>query len=259
MQRLSLTLHCQLCGVRFERQQDLIQHLQMDHADRWTAAQTMTQLLMQVGNMDTSCVCNPQTTSRGLSHVCPAYRQLSMLALRVDQDLFLPWTFDREHIRCFLAGIQNQAVVDLITQTLEDRRFSDIWTQPSVCHLLSTTCLICRGTFHPAVLCEHVKAMHSNSCTSIPALLPQLLPKTVTCDFQCRSCELIFNLPDLEDLTAEHQTQRAHLVQIHAQHHCPVVYQTGLLLTHGLPSADRGSSDGRCRNPGSLQAWDLSS
>ena len=256
MQRLSMTLHCQLCGVRFERQQDLVQHLQMVHADRWTAAQSMTQLLMQVGHMETPCVCNPQTTSRGFSHVCPAYRQLSMLALRVEHDPFLPWTFDREQTRHFLAGIQNHAVVDMITQLLEERNFTDLWLHPNICHLLSTTCLLCGGTFHPAVLSEHIKAMHCSSCLWIPAVLPQLLQaflKTVTCDFQCKSCELVFNLPITEAQTPEQQTKRDHLVQIHAQHHCPVVYQTGLLLTHGLPSSDRRSADGRCGNPGGLQ------
>jgi len=256
MQRLSLTLHCQLCGVRFERQQDLVHHLQMDHADRWTAAQIMTQLIMQVGHMETPCVCNPQTTSRGLSHVCPAYRQISMLALRVEHDLFLPWTFDRDQTHRFLAGIQNHAVVEMSTQTLEERRFTDLWLQPNICHLLSNVCLICGGSFHPAVLSEHIKAMHCSSCQWIPAIMPQLLSaflKTTICDYQCKSCDLIFNLPTTDVPTPEQQIQRDHLVQIHAQHHCPVVYQTGLLLTNGLPSTNRRSADGRCGNLGGLQ------
>ena len=179
-----------------------------------------------------------------------------MLALRVEHDLFLPWTFDREQTRHFLAGIQNHAVVDMITQLLGRTQLHRFVLHPNICHLLSTTCLLCGGTFHPAVLSEHIKAMHCSSCLWIPAVLPQLLQaflKTVTCDFQCKSCELVFNLPITEAQTPEQQTKRDHLVQIHAQHHCPVVYQTGLLLTHGLPSSDRRSADGRCGNPGGLQ------
>ena len=256
MLRLSMTLHCQLCGVRFERQQDLSLHLQTVHVERWMQTQTTLHLLMQVGTLDTSCVCNPQTTARGVSHVCPAFRQLSMLAQKVDQELFLPWTFDMEGTRRFLSCVQSHAVIDTILTQLELRQFSDLWHNISVCKLLSTTCLICGGTYHPAVLCEHVKAMHFHSCTWIPDLLPQLLPeflKHQTCDFQCKSCELVYNLPMQPDCTDEQLQQRQQLVQIHAQHHCPVVYQIGLLLTHGLPSRAGGHPHGGRRDSGSLQ------
>ena len=256
MLRLSMTLHCQLCGVRFERQQDLSLHLQTVHVDRWTQTQTTLHLLLQVGTLDNTCICNPQTTTRGVSHVCPAYRQLSMLAQKVDHELFLPWTFDMEGTRAFLTCVQNHAVIDTILTQLEHRQFSALWHNISVCKLLSSTCLICGGIFHPAVLCEHVKAMHFHSCTWIPDLMPQLLPeflKHQLCDFQCRSCELVYNLPMQTEWTPEQLQQRQQLVQIHAQHHCPVVYQLGLLLTHGLPSRAGGHSDGRCRDPGSLQ------
>ena len=256
MLRLSMTLHCQLCGSRFGRQQDLALHLQTVHADRWMKTQTTLHLLMQVGQLDTKCICNPQTHSSGISHVCPAYRQLSMLAQRVDHELFLPWTFDPAGTRLFLSSIQHHAVIDTILNVMTTRQFSDLWLNQSICHLLSSTCLVCGGDFHPAVLCEHVKAMHFHECTWIPEILPQLIPaflKYQTCDFQCKSCALIFNLPAGPECTDEQWRQRAQLVQIHAQHHCPIVYQTGLLLTHGLPSRAVRHSDERCGSAGSLQ------
>ena len=258
MQRLSMTLHCQLCGIRFERQQDLAQHLQFVHADKWTQAQPMTQLLLQIGHIEQPCICNPQTHSRGASHVCLAYRQLSMLALRVDHDLFLPWTFDQAQTRSFLAGTHHHAAVESILSALETRQFTELWMHPGICHLLSHTCLICGGDFHPAVLSEHVKAMHPANCRWIPTILPQLLPvflQTMTNDFQCQTCELVFNLPNTAELTPEQRQQRTQLVQIHAQHHCPVVYQIGLLLTHGLTDTRREPrpSDDGCRSSGSLQ------
>ena len=255
MMRLSMTLHCQLCGARFERQQDLALHLQTVHADRWMRTQTTMHLLAQVGQLTTSCICNPQTHARGLSHVCPAYRQLTMLAQKVEHELFLPWTFDDAGTRRLLYTVQNHAVIDIIVNLLLDRKFSELWTNLSACQLFRTTCLICGGTFHPAVLCEHVKAMHSHECTWIPEILPQLLPAFMqhqSHDFQCNSCELIFNLPMTEACTEDQLQQRQQLAQIHAQHHCPVIYQIGLLLTHGLPSRAR-SADERCRGTGSLQ------
>ena len=256
MQKLALTLHCQLCGVRFERQCDLALHLQTVHTSRWTQSQTQVHLLLQIGQLYTACICNPQTTSRGVTHICPAYRQLSMLAQRVDHDLFLPWTFDDAKIRAFLAGVQQHAVTDVIVSILINRQFADLWNTVSVCQLLSTTCLLCGGTFHLAVLCEHVKAQHVYNCTWIPEILPQLLPAFCTDvhnDFQCQFCGLVYNLPATTDLTVEQKEQRDHLVQIHAQHHCPVLYQIGLLLTHCLPSRDGGSADGRRRNLGGFQ------
>ena len=125
--RLSMTLYCQLCGVRFERQQDLSQNLQMVHVERWTQAQSTLPLLMQVGTLDTSWICNPQTTARGVSHVCPAFRQLSMIAQKVDQELFLTWTFDLEGARRFLSCVQSHAVIDTILTQLELRYFTDLW------------------------------------------------------------------------------------------------------------------------------------
>ena len=257
MQRLSLTLHCQLCGVRFERQQDLALHLQSVHTERWTKTQTMVHLMLQVGHIDGHCICNPQTHAGGLSHVCLAYRQLSMLAQKMDIDLLLPWTFDIKETERFLAGIQTHATVEVILQLLQDRRFTELWLNNSINQLFRSVCLICGGTFHPAVLCEHVKAMHPVDCTWIPDLLPQLLPlfmADMQSDSQCTFCELVCNLPPEMEQTLEQQQQRECLVQIHAQHHCPVLYQAGLLLTHGLPTRTARSTDGRRGDLGSLQS-----
>jgi hypothetical protein len=179
-----------------------------------------------------------------------------MLSGKVDQELFLPWTFDDAGTRSFLQPIQNHAVVDAIVTVLQQRQFSLLWLDMHMSQMLSTTCLICGGTFHPAVLREHVKTIHPASCVWLPEILPQLLPAFTTDiqnDYKCFCCGLVYNLPPADDLTAEQQVQRAHLVQIHAQHHCPVLYQSGLLLTHGLLGLHGRHADGGCRDTGGLQ------
>jgi hypothetical protein len=103
-----------------------------------------------------------------------------MLSGKVDQELFLPWTFDDAGTRSFLQPIQNHAVVDAIVTVLQQRQFSLLWLDMHMSQMLSTTCLICGGTFHPAVLREHVKTIHPASCVWLPEILPQLLPAFTT-------------------------------------------------------------------------------
>ena len=246
--RLRLTQQCQLCGTSFVRQGDLVLHLQTVHSDRWHKASACTNLMLQVCMRRDRCFCNPSPTLISTAHVCPFFRQLALLEQRVDHDLFLPWRFDVEGIRAFMARYPSD-MVSHTTSILLQRQFAALWTDPQLVDLFKSICLICGGAHHPAVLCEHIKSMHSMYCARIPDLLPLLLPKfqsEASNDFQCDWCKQVYNLPPDSPATPA-DTSRALLAQIHYQHHCPVLYQVGLLLTHGLIRHDRGF-DGRPRH-----------
>ena len=243
--RLKLTQTCQLCGTTFARQGDLVLHLQTVHSSRWHKASASTNLLLRARMQQDGCYCNPSPNLLSTAHVCPLFRQLALLEQKLDHDLFLPWRFTVEGIREFLRQ-HDPAFVAAVTSVLLQRQFADLWTDPQLTALLGSTCLICGGRHHSAVLCEHIKSMHSQHCVWIPELLPQLLPKfqqTASNDFQCDWCHQVYNLPiDQPDATAD--PQREILAQIHYQHHCPVLYQVGLLLTHGLSRNEWGRDGG---------------
>ena len=161
-----------------------------------------------------------------------------MLAQRTEQDLFLPWRFDPQGTAQFLRCISTHAALPMILKCVDTRQFSQLWLLPAIAALLSHTCILCGGSYHPALLAEHIKAHHGTACDWVPELLPQLVPavaKDLNQDFSCMCCKLIFNTPATGMESPDEQSQRSQLVQIHLQHHCPVLLQAALILVHGLP------------------------
>ena len=236
--RLRMTLVCQNCGTRFTRQGDLALHLQTVHAELWNRTHTTVHLMIQLCFLQDGCYCNPSTTSRSVSHICPAFRQIAMLAQRTEQDLFLPWRFDPQGTAQFLRCISIHAALPMILKCVDTRQFSQLWLLPAIAALLSHTCILCGGSYHPALLAEHITAHHGTACDWVPELLPQLVPavaKDLNQDFTCMCCKLIFNTPATGMESPDEQSQRSQLVQIHLQHHCPVLLQAALILLHGLP------------------------
>ena len=243
MLRLQLTLKCQLCGMRFERQGDLMLHLQSVHPTRWHQASAGTHMLMQACRPHVGCLCNPSPALTSTTHVCPAYRQLAMMEQKVDHDLFIAWTFSTDQLQQFFHAIDH-AAVPIVIDCLLHRQFATLWRDITVRDLLRNRCLICGATFHPMVLCEHIKSMHAQACARIPVVLPFLLEKfgqVLQNDHQCEWCPS-------DSATASESPDRALLVQLHLQHHCPVLYQTGLLLTYGTAGFEWGS--GHAVSPG---------
>ena len=252
MLRLRLTQTCQLCGTKFGRQGDLALHLQSVHPARWKQAKTNTHMLMMTCYTRDGCYCNPKPNQTSITHVCPIFRQISMMEQRVEHDLFLPWSFSAERLQTFLQSVQSHVSIPALVDSLVHRHFSHLWTDQIIAHMLSQFCLVCGGQHHAAVLSEHIKAFHADHCAWIPMIMPVLLEKfgqSVNSDYQCDWCRLVFNLPPSEE-SAMDDEERALLAQIHFQHHCPVLLQCCILLTHGV--ARHGRRSGHADDP-SLQ------
>ena len=115
--------------------------------------------------------------------------------------------------------------------------------------MFSTHCLLCAGSPHPASLSVHLHCDHASECKPVLDLMPQLLQcfqACAGCDYQCTFCPTVYNLPATGQEDSEQVETRALLAQIHLQHHCPVVLQTGILLFYGC----NGSSN---HHPGGEQ------
>ena len=254
MQRLDLTLKCQLCKAGFQRTGDLSLHLQPVHTALWTASQHITQLLITTCQCN-GCICNSTTNASGLQHVCVPYRQLGMLVLKLSMPLFTPWQFARPSVTRYLQSISDSTAAELIIDCLLRRDFQQLWTNPLLLELSRTRCLQCGQQMHPAELRDHLTCVHALASDVSDKLLPQLLTvlrHETTNDCQCDACTLIYNHPATGHETEKDMTHRALLAQIHPQHQCPVLLQLCRPLLQPYGHRDAARSRGH-RNAGNLQ------
>ncbi|CAL1139392.1 unnamed protein product [Cladocopium goreaui] len=257
MLRMRMTLHCAQCGAAYMRSGDLILHLQTAHSAMWGQAQALTRYLMKTLMPQHSCVCNPSVHKVTLTHVCPFYRQMAMLAGRSAVPLFLPWQSDRESLALSLHHSQTHAVMDRLVKCIHTRQLRQLLQDNALQAFLREHCVICGGIFHPALLRDHILQVHSSNLDRVVDLLPLLFDefqRASHTDYQCAQCHQIFNLPMLGASNLAEQQSRQTLVLAHFQQ-CPVVHQVSLLLTHGLcrdsvhaRQGDAGASGNICGN-----------
>ena len=243
--RLHLTLKCQLCSASFDRQMDLSLHLQTVHAREWMHSQPYMQLHMLINFPTIGCLCNPSPNTRSLTHACPAYRQLSMLALRLHEELLIPWPMPANTVSLSLNALANHPGHAILVQSLVGRQFQQLWQDELCCDALSTQCSLCGGTFPVEVLREHLLRAHPSVLTSIDELMPLLLPcykRQLHQNHQCPACGMIFNLPRTDTISDDAQQRRLVQAQNHCRYQCPVFAQIASLLGHGrLRPRDAGS------------------
>ena len=234
--RMHLTLRCQFCHTAFQRTGDLSLHLQTVHSVLWHDSQSHVQLLMEASHTF-GCLCNPMTNASGLQHICVALRQLGMMMQKMDQPMFLPWTFEQSHIQTFLQAVLHEPAGQQLRECLRLRQFVTLWTDPLLVQFLRTRCLQCGQSFHPAELREHLHRAHASVMNAQQTLMPQLLTavgRENANDFHCDMCQQIYNYPPRGDESPQDLSARTLLAQIHLQHQCPVVLQLSLLLQdHG--------------------------
>ena len=241
-QRLQLTLNCQLCGETYSRSNDLSAHLQQTHAQLWAQSGELVRFLLQTLAAGIGCICNPSTNDASRTHICNVIRQLSMIYLTSEQDLFIPWTFPEPDLRQAYRHLTPNAHVDMMLNVLIDKDYSHLWHAPTLLKLFRERCMICGIQFHPAALPMHLSAQHhdrSQWAAQIKFQLLKCFTREQTDDFHCRFCGLFFNSAPQEG--DDHDARKA-TVQAHFTACCPVLQQIALILLpiHGR-STDVGS------------------
>ena len=235
MCRLRMTLHCAQCGAAYTRSNDLMLHLQTAHSVMWNKAQALTKYLLKILLPMHSCVCNPSLNKVTLTHVCPFYRQIAMLATRSTVEVFLPWPTDRGQLDTLLQHSVSHAICAPLKEAVHARQVRLILSDPGLQAFLREHCVLCGGVFHPALLRDHILQVHASNLEEITDLLPFLYDEYTNAahtDYQCAQCNQIFNLPLLGDPPLAEQHARQTLALAHYQQ-CPVIHQLCLLLQHG--------------------------
>eukprot|EP00435_Cladocopium_sp_Y103_P027399 s4177_g6.t1 len=180
--RLEYTLRCQFCSARFSRQMYLSAHLAQAHPGLWQDSQGPLRLLLATVYKSHGCFCNPATSERSLTHICPALRQVAMAYTRSSLDILVPTQFHDNLINQKLQHIRNTPVFPLIRDALLARDFATLWTNSTILAFLSNWCLVCGGPFHHAELALHLQRDHELETQDTLILLHGLKPERFISD-----------------------------------------------------------------------------
>ena len=256
--KLALTLHCQLCGVRYARATDLSCHLQGSHARVWRCSQQLTLILVSLFYSNGTCVCNPALHQNRLDHVCMPLRHLAMLFSKMDNQLFAPFQAEDTLLRRLLSRMLDQPTRHHFDQIAAQHDYARMWQDTQSLITLRSQCLLCGHECAASALSQHVREAHPCNLLALPFYIAQLVPLMLThqqVDYQCYACLQIFNLPVPPDMAPDPERQK--LAQSHLLYNCPCLLQIALFLTgllhDGHLNAECDRSAGTTAGAGNLQ------
>ena len=230
--RMELTLHCQLCGVRYSRSTDLSGHLQGSHARVWRRAQQLLVILTNLFYARGTCVCNPALHQQRLDHNCLPLRQLAMLFQLMDDKILAPFQVSETVLQMLISDVIAPEQRFSLEQIVVRHDYAQLWQDSGCLLLLRSQCIFCGCARDASALPQHLREAHACSHLALAfylSLLVPLMQKSMQVDYQCHACLQIFNLP--ADENAQADPQRNHLAQSHLLHNCPVALQIALLLS----------------------------
>ena len=230
--RMTLTLHCQLCGTRYSRATDLSCHLQGGHARIWRCSQQLTLILVRLFYAHGHCVCNPAQHQNRLDHVCLPLRHLAMLFQMMENKMFAPFQATEYVLRQLLSVDLPQPVRCNLDQLAAQHCFENLWQDPQMAMMLSQHCLFCGRACEPCALPQHLREAHPCNHLALSFYIAQLVPLMLASqevDYQCYACNQIFNLPIESDAVPD--PNRKLLARSHLLYNCPSLLQIALFLT----------------------------
>ena len=230
--KLALTLHCQLCGVRYARATDLSCHLQGSHARVWRCSQQLTLILVSLFYGNGKCVCNPALHQNRLDHVCMPLRHLAMLFNKMDNQLFSPFQAEDNLLKMLLSRMLDQPTRHHFEQIAAQHEYARMWQDTQSLTTLRSQCILCGRECDASALPQHLREAHPCHHSTLSFYIAQLVPLMLThqqVDYQCYACLQIFNLPASPDAAPDPARQK--LAHSHLLYNCPCLLQIALFLT----------------------------
>ena len=236
--RTCLTLKCLCCGETYNRAPDLAAHLQQCHGGLWTKASPLMNLMTDVLQRTTGCICNPSITTQLRAHVCIGYKQLAMQFLRLQSPVLVPFVHSDDTIQQKLHCSIPTDIRQIIATALLTRAFDTLWNSEALGAFLRTTCILCGARLHAADLATHLHQDHSCHEGYVKHFLTQMAlclePHDDKCP-HCTACGLAILLPLGSDPIKQHQA-----LTVHLQGLCPTAIQCALLLAPDGRHAQHG-------------------
>ena len=217
--KTSLTLQCQCCGESYSRSTDLAAHLQLCHGGLWAQASPTMNLLTDLLQRHTGCICNPSTPIILSAHVCIGYKQLAMQFHRLPLPVLVPYVHSADDLTRLLCHLPDE-MCRLVHNALINRTFDALWTDDTITAYLRSQCVLCGAHFHAADLGPHLHQDHAHALRHAPHFVKQIassLESQLMDTAICTACGLTFHMP-LDADPLKHQQALQHLQGL-----CPTV------------------------------------
>eukprot|EP00435_Cladocopium_sp_Y103_P014281 s3225_g3.t1 len=172
--KLTLSLHCQVCGSTFATTELLAGHLKSLHANWLEDAEEIVHLLNWALFGTYGCFCNPVTPHDTVGHQCTTLLQLAVMLQRSGPAILIPWSYRATELIDFLDQLLPAAVLAKVTRLMLTRRFEDVMFSYDVYQLLTHRCLWCHEEVSLSQMRAHILAFHHFDSLTLNPITHQL-------------------------------------------------------------------------------------
>eukprot|EP00435_Cladocopium_sp_Y103_P055446 s1325_g18.t1 len=172
--KLTLTLHCQVCGSTFPTSELLAGHLKTLHSAWLEEAEDLVHLLNWALFNTYGCFCNPVTPYHTVGHQCTTILQLAIMLHRSGPMILIPWTYRATELIDFFEQLLPSPQLTQVTRLLMTRQFEAVLSHPAVYHLLTHRCPWCHDEVTLSSARAHVLAFHHFDLLSLQPIILQL-------------------------------------------------------------------------------------
>ena len=198
--KMTLSLHCQVCGSNFTSPTQLMGHLRALHGQAISEAAAWIRLLTWVLFSAHGCLCNPAVNHGTPLHTCPLIYNLALMINDGATDIIIPWHYRATDLMDVLEPLVTEPVLSKVTTLMMTRRFKDVMMSTEVYQLLTQRCLLCDTVIPLSCARTHIRVAHNFDLRCLEAIIQQLATRAAQTHFDhwCSFCGQL--LPyDLED------------------------------------------------------------
>jgi len=198
--KMTLSLHCQVCGSNFTSPTQLMGHLRALHGQAISEAAAWIRLLTWVLFSAHGCLCNPAVNHGTPLHTCPLIYNLALMINDGATDIIIPWHYRATDLMDVLEPLVTEPVLSKVTTLMMTRRFEDVMMSTEVYQLLTQRCLLCDTVIPLSCARTHIRVAHNFDLRCLEAIIQQLATRAAQTHFDhwCSFCGQL--LPyDLED------------------------------------------------------------
>ena len=202
--KLTLSLHCQVCGSNFTSPTQLMGHLRALHGQAIAEAEAWIRMLTWVLFSAHGCMCNPAVNHGTPLHTCPLIFNLALMLNDEATSIIIPWHYRAVDLMDVLEPLVTEPVLSKVTTLMLSRCFEDVMMSTEVYQLLTHRCLLCDTVIPLACARTHLRVAHNFDLRCLEVIIKQLAARAAQTHFDhwCSFCGTLlpYDLAD-EDFT----------------------------------------------------------
>lgn len=188
--RMTLSLHCQLCGSNFTSPTQLMGHFRAIHESAIDEASAWIRILTWVLFSAHGCLCNPAVNHGTPLHHCPLIYNLALMLQDGGPDIYVPWSYRATDLMDILEPLVSEPVLSKVSMLMLSRRFVDVMQSTEVYQLLTQRCLLCDAQVPLSCARTHIRVAHDFDLRNLEAIIQQLAAHAAQTHFDqwCAFC-----------------------------------------------------------------------